>query len=121
MEKLLVVLQGNTAFELSFEGGFDFNALNQKLNSRDLNVLAIGEIIAHKSTIKYIKRIAETFEIDNFNINIVTHDDTVLTVRDENYSPIQLEKEINNYEVSFVMIGDTIVNKSSIKTISPIK
>lgn len=121
MNKLLVVLQRDTAFELSFDGGIDLEAINQKLNLRDLTVLAIGDIVTHKSTIKYIKKLTETSELEVNNVNIITHDDLSVTVKDDNYSPIFLEKEINNYESSFLIIGDTIINKGSIKTILPIR
>lgn len=121
MEKALVVLNRGTAFELSFEGEFDLNALNTKLNTRELNVLAIGDIVTHKSTILYVKKMNEALGLEDFNVNIQTHEDINITVRDENYSPVKLESDINNYETSFIIIGDVIINKSSIKTISPIK
>lgn len=121
MEKVLVVLQRDSAFELSFEEGLDLSLLNEKLNSQELNVLAIGDIVTHKSTILYIRKLNETLELEGLNINIQTHDDIIIPVKDEEYSPLLLENSINDYSKSFIMIGDLIINKHSIKTISPIK
>lgn len=121
MEKALVVLSRGTAFELSFEGEFNLNELNSKLNQRELSVLAIGDIVTHKSTIMYIKKSSETLGLTNANIDIQTHDDINIEAKDDNYSPSTLEIQINDYETSFVIIGDTIINKNSIKTISPIR
>jgi hypothetical protein len=55
------------------------------------------------------------------NIKVLLHDGTEITTTVDSFDPNALAETINNREVLMVPIGNTIVNKTSIKVIEPVE
>lgn len=96
---------------------YDVLSVASILNNQNLIVVAFGDLIINRNSIQMVVPI----DMTEGNVKISLHNGINITAHDTKYNVVTLANEINNNQnQSMVTIGDVIINKTAIKTISPI-
>jgi hypothetical protein len=100
----------------------NFNAadLATKMNDQKILMITVGEIIVNKN---HVKSMAPT-ETENTEgmtlIQILTNDGAVYITALETYNANDYSGIMNDQKITFVSMGNTLLNKNIIKLVGPV-
>jgi hypothetical protein len=116
MINLEFVLNDGTIYKATSET-FDVLGYFEKLNMRNTLMIALGDVAINKGLLQHILVVSE----EEPNVKIDFNNGMEISVNYPEYTAVAVESAVNNPQLNFVVIGNSIVNRNVIKMTSTIQ
>ncbi len=118
MNQYQIFLQNGKALNIGSEEDKLFGELFKLMNSPNIRFIAFNPRIIHKNMINCVVPMQR--EGVDPNVTISLQNGVEISAYDNEFDASKTSIDLNNFNISFVKIGDVIINRDLVQYVSPI-